>query len=202
MSDHRSQTLDAGNRPTDARKRMQQALLTLTVEKGFSNISVRDITERARVNRSTFYRHYLDKYALLDETMDEVYSWISEEQFLAEKQKQIPVEIPSGLVCLLRHVQQFADFYRIMLGPQGDSHFIQRFRQQTETRFRALLALQGDDPASPSVELRLNSVSCAGISVLLWWLESGQTWTPEALAVWIAQLSAASIGFPASLDTA
>ncbi|HEX2906841.1 MAG TPA: TetR family transcriptional regulator, partial [Phototrophicaceae bacterium] len=49
------------------RKLLQQALIELTVEKGFAAVTVRDITERAMVNRSTFYRHYLDKYELLDQ---------------------------------------------------------------------------------------------------------------------------------------
>ncbi|MBZ0292889.1 MAG: TetR/AcrR family transcriptional regulator, partial [Anaerolineae bacterium] len=44
------------------RKLLQQALIELTVERGFSEITVGDIAERAMGNRSTFYRHYLDKY--------------------------------------------------------------------------------------------------------------------------------------------
>lgn len=50
-----------------SRKLLQQAFIELTVEKGFANLTVRDVTERAMVNRSTFYRHYLDKYDLLEQ---------------------------------------------------------------------------------------------------------------------------------------
>jgi AcrR family transcriptional regulator len=35
-------------------------------EKGFQAISVQDITERAGINRTTFYLHFTDKYDLLD----------------------------------------------------------------------------------------------------------------------------------------
>ncbi len=55
------------------RKLLQQAFIELTVEKGFAALTVRDITERAMVNRSTFYRHYLDKYDLLEEYLNEIY---------------------------------------------------------------------------------------------------------------------------------
>ena len=48
------------------RKLLQGALGTLMRTKSFDGISVRDITEAATVNRSTFYDHYTDKYALLD----------------------------------------------------------------------------------------------------------------------------------------
>src|SRR5258708_1039661 len=54
------------------RKLLQQALIELTVEMGFAAVTVRDITRRAMVNRSTFYRHYLDKYDLLNQYMADV----------------------------------------------------------------------------------------------------------------------------------
>jgi AcrR family transcriptional regulator len=50
---------------------LQKALIELTTEKGFSDVTVRDITERAMVNRSTFYHHYLDKYDLLNQYIEE-----------------------------------------------------------------------------------------------------------------------------------
>lgn len=45
---------------------LQNAFMELMQEKGFSAISIQDITERATVNRGTFYAHFADKYALLD----------------------------------------------------------------------------------------------------------------------------------------
>ena len=45
------------------RKLLQQAFLELFQEKGFASISIQDITERATVNRATFYAHFPDKYA-------------------------------------------------------------------------------------------------------------------------------------------
>lgn len=43
-----------------------QAFKELISEKGFHALSVKDVTERAEVNRATFYAHFPDKYALLD----------------------------------------------------------------------------------------------------------------------------------------
>lgn len=173
------------------RKLLQKALLDLTVEKGFAAITVRDITERAMVNRSTFYRHYLDKYDLLEQYMTEVYTPMSDEEFLAEKRAQLSPELPTGLVRLLRHVQVFADFYRVMLGQKGDAAFTDRFRKNSEKRFRYLLSMQGEDTDAnmPPTEMRLNYLSCAGLGAILWWLENGQPCTPEQLALWIGQLS-------------
>src|SRR5512138_993065 len=45
---------------------LEQAFMDLIQEKGFQAVTVQDITERAGVNRATFYAHFTDKYALLD----------------------------------------------------------------------------------------------------------------------------------------
>jgi AcrR family transcriptional regulator len=43
-----------------------QAFSDLYSEKGFHAMTVQDITDRARVNRGTFYSHFEDKYAILE----------------------------------------------------------------------------------------------------------------------------------------
>lgn len=51
------------------RKLLHDALHALMREKQFDQISVQDITERAMVNRATFYAHYHDKQALLKQVL-------------------------------------------------------------------------------------------------------------------------------------
>ncbi|QBD77828.1 TetR/AcrR family transcriptional regulator [Ktedonosporobacter rubrisoli] len=48
------------------RKLLLQAFSELFVEKGFYAMTVQDITERASVNRGTFYTHFEDKPAILE----------------------------------------------------------------------------------------------------------------------------------------
>lgn len=174
------------------RKMIQEAFMALTVEKGFAAVTVSDITERAMINRSTFYRHYLDKFDLLEKYMDEVYALITEETFLEEKlAHKSPAQ---GLVNLLTHIQEFGDFYKVMLGPQGDPNFIYRFRQNTERRFRFLLEYMGDDPTMPPIDFRLGYVSCAGVGAIMWWLENDQPYSVEQMAIWLGQTSMTSVG--------
>lgn len=59
-------------RLTRTRRMIQRAFLDCLGEKGFLDLTVRDITARAELNRSTFYKHYQDKYDLRDRYVDEV----------------------------------------------------------------------------------------------------------------------------------
>ena len=47
-------------------------------EKPFKDITVKDITERADLNRGTFYLHYVDIYDLLSKIEDETLQAIEE----------------------------------------------------------------------------------------------------------------------------
>lgn len=48
------------------RQMLQAAMSALLKEKDFADINVQDITERADLNRATFYKHFMDKYDLLN----------------------------------------------------------------------------------------------------------------------------------------
>lgn len=53
------------------KKLMVEAFQQVSREKKMSQITVKDITERATVNRATFYAHFTDKYDILNYTLSE-----------------------------------------------------------------------------------------------------------------------------------
>lgn len=53
------------------RQLLKAACWEVLLEKGFDAMTVHDITERANVNRGTFYAHFADKYDLFDAVMRE-----------------------------------------------------------------------------------------------------------------------------------
>lgn len=53
------------------KKLLVEAFQEVSREKKMSQITVKDITERATVNRATFYAHFTDKYDILNYTLSE-----------------------------------------------------------------------------------------------------------------------------------
>ena len=83
------------------RKLLQKSFGELLMEKGFQSITVADITERAEVNRATFYLHFEDKYALLNHMV-----WDAFHDLLVSKLPGEPLVptisrlMPGTIVCL------------------------------------------------------------------------------------------------------
>ena len=50
-----------------------QAFYDLLAKKNFEAISVQDVTDKAQINRATFYAHFPDKYALLDYSISQMF---------------------------------------------------------------------------------------------------------------------------------
>src|SRR5215210_4785586 len=156
------------------RKLLQKALLEAASEKGFTHVTVRDITERAMVNRATFYRHYEDKYDLLAHYMEELSGLIDSDEGevdLGNQPTQSQDTPPPGLVKLLRHMQANADFYRVMLGKQGDpATCAQTFRHYIEQGYRRILSTHASqsDPSRPPIDLTVSYILHAGTGAIVW----------------------------------
>jgi AcrR family transcriptional regulator len=160
-----------------------EALIELTIQKGFAAVTVQDIVKRAGINRATFYRHYQDKFDLLDQYAQAVYQLPdnppdpgspAEEDATVEK-------MVSGLAGLLEHVRRHAKFFRVMLGTNGDPAFAAKIRQFIQKRIRRSLpeALPSDED---SADLYLSYVSSGSVGALSWWLEHETPYSPEQMA--------------------
>ena len=146
-------------------------------------ITVKDICERAMVHRSTFYQHYEDKYALLEQGMRQMY-----EVFLAEVNRPPSAfsvdEPPPYFVHLFEHVAHYQQFYKLMLCGEGVGRFQRLVKEaiaeQAEAKIQAFTQA-GQKPAlSPAMYVQY--LAGAVLGLLAWWLEHDMPYSPHHMA--------------------
>jgi len=91
------------------RQLIREAFRDLLRSKEFDAISVKDIAQKATINRATFYAHYEDKYALLEEITEQVFREMIPEQVM--NAREFTIEICDQLI-LLTH-RYILDFYQV-----------------------------------------------------------------------------------------
>jgi AcrR family transcriptional regulator len=109
-------------------KLLKDSLISLMQEKEFKNISVKDITERADLNRGTFYLHYTDIYQLLKEIEDEILSdfqsMINDYHLDGNEHSLLKIFTP-----IVHYVVDNRPVCKIMFENNASSDFMHRFHQ-------------------------------------------------------------------------
>jgi len=174
------------------RKYLREALIELVLEKGYQNISVKDLADRACINRSTFYLHYQDKEELL--TLGFVDHWnqvLPGTQMYIYHKPILPLDrLQSVLESDLEYFDQQRDFYRIMLIEQEIPAFRDNLYQHllkiTRQRFSPLLSLASAAPSS--LPLLHSWLAWSYFGVIQNWLENRQPESPVILASQLGEL--------------
>jgi AcrR family transcriptional regulator len=73
MPDH---VLFPGRRVRPARERLLEAVLLVSGERGYEQISVQDVIERASASRATFYKHFEDKEDCFAKAYHDAADWL------------------------------------------------------------------------------------------------------------------------------
>jgi AcrR family transcriptional regulator len=185
------------SRSRDARvertlKALRSALLRLLEEQSFDEITIRDICARAGAGYATYFRHYSDKAALLD---DLAAVEISE---LLERTVPIlyAVDTRAACVTLCRYVDERRQLWSTLLTGGAAGTLREEFVRQG--RLRAAADAQSAKsskrrgwwlPADLAVVFGVSGV----IEVLAWWLQHRRDFTVEEIAVIVDRLVIAPI---------
>ncbi len=168
------------------RQMLREALVSLIEEKGFDALTVQDITDRAELNRATFYLHYQDKQELLVKSLrDAIDELMADIGASTDEQGQLVFDGSSRPIkATFEHVAQHAQFYRVMLSAEGVPSFIAGVRDyMVEITLKWLKASQPDPRRSRvPLEIVANSLSWSLLGVLIWWLEHDMPHSPGYMA--------------------
>lgn len=196
---------------------LREALIDLIEEKGFDAVTVGDIAERAMVNRTTFYRHYPDKYALVTGIFEEAVNQTFREigplpgnlEELLSPWNELNAEAVQSYIesqvaawsAFFEHIARHARLYRVMLGKRGSSWFTVQMRdyfaEAIRRRARTLSAAglkAADDPNAAPAEFVIISLAHWLVGMLAWWIENEMTFSPQQMTLWFARF--AMYGYP------
>lgn len=163
------------------RKQLRECLVALLKEKKVQDITVRELTEMADLNRGTFYLHYKDIFDLLEQTEAELIS-----DFNGLMQKHNLVELRQNPVSFFDEIYRLAydnaDLIEILLGENGDINFSNKLRQLIRDKCLRewLEAFRSGNPESFDAFLSFIVSGCVGL--VHYWLANGLAEAPEQMA--------------------
>ena len=161
---------------------IRRAFTELLRKKPIQDISVKELCERAGINRGTFYAHYTDIYALRDAIEEEMlceFRTLLTPMAEADAEARTPLRIAEAV---FRCLKENADLCAVTLGEYGDKKFALRlidlgrvFCLETYARlFRGVPKRQ--------IEYFYAFASAGCIALLQKWLSDGMRESTEELA--------------------
>ena len=168
------------------RHHLRQVLMTLIEQEAYEAISMKDISQRANVSRSTLYRHYQTKDELFLDCMRE---HIETSKIELPPPSQIPPKQTGtiALHILISFYQNIANnraFYKVMMtAPTIGNQAQRQFRRYGTGLMILLMENSGIFREFPApVDIVTHYVAEAQIGLAIWWLESNSSHSPELMA--------------------
>jgi AcrR family transcriptional regulator len=180
----------AVDRRTRRTKRaLQTALLNLAEEKDLESITVREITDRADINRATFYQHFRGKDDIVASEYDALFEEVTVEDraFTDQHLTLSPEVVPPPLVTLFKNLNHRRHLFGRLFSGADQNGFVirlQLFEQEQFVRVWNDMALV-PTPGSPPVEVRGTVATGIVRSFVAWWLHNGEDVSEETAAEWL-----------------
>lgn len=159
------------------------AMLELVVEQEYDTITINQLTERADVNRATFYLHYDSKDELLYEALEDKFEELVTS--FKEVSTSVPIWEDTEIDRLtFEHVAENAELYKVILGERGMGYIINRILEYISQISIKMLT----DSLPPNVDLpvppELIARHYAGslYALLSWWVQNDMPHSPEYMA--------------------
>lgn len=173
----------------NTKKRLREGLLQLMEARPINEISVKELTELADVNRGTFYFHYTDIYDMLRHMEDEFF-----ENFRATMARTVQRESAlSYLVAIFAFLGENREFCKIMLGPNGDMQFVEKVKALVDERCAHIWRASEPEADPARFELYNAFIINGCIGIIQKWLDAPESRGPEEISQLAATIILASV---------
>lgn len=178
-------------RKNRTKEHFQSALIDLIKEKGFHSVTVKDIVQHAKYNRSTFYTHYQDKFELAEDLLCTMLEGLVESVGKAYQAKQqIQTDhLTARYFSIISYIYKNRNFFELITYPDTIPDLHTRFPQtilkiyQEKFQFETLNNL----PVDMNYFARYTAYGFYGL--VAHWINTGFETSQEAFIKEVIQLS-------------
>ena len=156
---------------------LAKALIDVTLEKGYEAVTVRDITDRADVGYATFYRHYQDKDALLEDVLEVVLNELIAMFFPDTNGQSENMEHLGNI--LFGYVKENYEIIRVLLSSRYTSVIGKRMLEGGTRKMLERNLPRPDSEVPP--EIAANHLVASTINLIEWWLEDEMRLSTEQM---------------------
>ena len=163
-----------------------EAFGNLLAKKGFSNITVQDIIDKANIGRTTFYAHFQTKDQLLKELCIDMFTHVFSDSLSTEDTHDFSRNAGNPHAIITHILYHLLDNKRNILGiltfESGElfyGFFKQFFNEQASKR---LISGMGMKEKEIPIDFLINHISSSFVGMVQWWLANKLEQSPEQLS--------------------
>jgi AcrR family transcriptional regulator len=164
------------------RRQLAEAMLSLLLEKNYDAITIQDITERADLNRATFYLHYGAKDDLLVNSLEARF-----DELVAQMEQIVTPsatwEDNRDILMVYQHVEMYSSLYQVLLGENGRAYVINRiidYIAEVGMRF-CEMSLGPSVQTNPLFVMMSRHIAGSLYALLTWWLTEEMPYSAEKM---------------------
>ncbi|MCM1188419.1 MAG: TetR/AcrR family transcriptional regulator [bacterium] len=177
MTENTKKSAGTDRRVRRTRSLLQQGLIQLMETKDVKDISVKELSDLADINRGTFYLHYTDIYDMLEKMEDELFLEFNE--ILDRTLTCVPDSSETTLNEIFAFLERHKAFARVTMGPHGDLTFVKKMKKLVQERLYSILTVAQKEQDLIYIESFIVS-GCTG--VIETWLNHPSPKPPEEIA--------------------
>jgi AcrR family transcriptional regulator len=176
------------------RRALREAMQDLMSEKGYDQVTIEELAEKADIGRTTFYLHYSAKQDLLLEQFDELLGQLVDQlssiplSSWSVQGEVLPAEDHPGrpVAMIFQHAAQNEELYRLVLHGEGVDQASQRLQEMMTGAVTSFFDPKlGDETEKLNlpfpVELFGNYFAGALLGMIKWWLDEEMPYEPEQM---------------------
>lgn len=148
---------------------LKNSLIEILDEKPIEKVTVKEICDRADINRGTFYSHYSDQYDLYNNVIDELLAGIFERMGNFIDEDLSPEDIHESITSVYDYIKENYKLVKILLNGRIEYNIEKRIRDVVKKIY--LDKISSVDPEL--VNTAYSFVASGILGLIKYWINSG-----------------------------